>query len=523
MLGSVCAADLNNVSDIENSNLIQDDNQLSYQNLEVSSNGSISDNYSYNFNGEYSGSGVIKSNYENNNVIGSQQISNNVVISEPQSSVSNTTLSGNDTTLYFKNGTSYNVKLTDIDGNVLTNQTVSFLINGKLYNRTTGSNGIASININLGAGKYTVVASYAGSSMYGSSSVTSLVEVLSTISANDVVKFYKNGTQYYAKFVDGNGNPLINTEVKFNINGVFYTRNTNENGAARLNINLNSGTYILTAYNPINNEAKASNVTVLSTINGSDITKYYKNGTQYSAVVVYSNGTPIVNKTVKLNINGVFYNRVTDENGTVRLNINLDPATYIITVYNPSNGEENSNKIVVLSKLIAEDMKTDYQAGKSYKVKVVNGQGKALANQTVKININGVIYNRVTDENGTAYLAIRLNPGTYICTSSWNDSFVSTKVVVNKLTASISVLTPTVKKGDYYKVKITDKKSSKPIVNQLVLFIYNGTAYGAYSDNAGIAKIKIGLPVGSYQLITAIQSSYWYQNIAVYNTLKVTA
>lgn len=523
MLGSVCAADLNNVSDIENSNLIQDDNQLSYQNLEVSSNGSISDNYSYNFNGEYSGSGVIKSNYENNNVIGSQQISNNDVISEPQSSVSNTTLSGNDTTLYFKNGTSYNVKLTDIDGNVLTNQTVSFLINGKLYNRTTGSNGIASININLGAGKYTVVASYAGSSMYGSSSVTSLVEVLSTISANDVVKFYKNGTQYYAKFVDGNGNPLINTEVKFNINGVFYTRNTNENGAARLNINLNSGTYILTAYNPINNEAKASNVTVLSTINGSDITKYYKNGTQYSAVVVYSNGTPIVNKTVKLNINGVFYNRVTDENGTVRLNINLDPATYIITVYNPSNGEENSNKIVVLSKLIAEDMKTDYQAGKSYKVKVVNGQGKALANQTVKININGVIYNRVTDENGTAYLAIRLNPGTYICTSSWNDSFVSTKVVVNKLTASISVLTPTVKKGDYYKVKITDKKSSKPIVNQLVLFIYNGIAYGAYSDNAGIAKIKIGLPVGSYQLITGIQSSYWYQNIAVYNTLKVTA
>ena len=41
MLGSVCAVDLNNVSDIENSNLIQDDNQLSYQNLEVSSNGSI--------------------------------------------------------------------------------------------------------------------------------------------------------------------------------------------------------------------------------------------------------------------------------------------------------------------------------------------------------------------------------------------------------------------------------------------------------------------------------------------------
>ena len=136
-----------------------------------------------------------------------------------------------------------------------------------------------------------------------------------------------------------------------------------------------------------------------------------------------------------------------------------------------------------------------------------------------QVKIGGVI----TDENGTAYLGIRLDPGNYICTSYWNDSFVSTKIVVNKLTASISVLTPTVKKGDYYKVKITDKKSSKPIVNQLVLFIYNGTAYGSYSDNEGIAKIKIGLPAGSYQLITGIQSSYWYQNIAVYNTLKVTA
>ena len=47
--------------------------------------------------------------------------------------------------------------------------------------------------------------------------------------------------------------------------------------------------------------------------------------------------------------------------------------------------------------------------------------------------------------------------------------------------------------------------------------------HGAYSDNEGIAKIKIGLPAGSYQLITAIQNSNWYQNIQVHSTLKVTA
>lgn len=431
----------------------------------------------------------------------------------------NSTIISEDISLFYKNGTKFSAIFLDENGKALANQNIVFVINGVSYTKTTDENGMASIGINLAPGSYVMESK----NLATNETVKNNVTVISTINPSNVVKLYKNGTHYYATFIDGQGNALANKTVKFNINGVFYTRTTDENGTARLNIWLYPGNYILTAYNPINNEARASNVTVLSTINGKDVTKYYRNGTHYSAVVLDSNGTPLVNQTVKLNVNGVFYNKTTDENGTVRLNIWLLPGSYIITVYNPSNGEENSNKIEVLSKLVAKDMTVEYQAGKNYTVKVLDGQGKALANQTVKININGVIYTKITDENGTAYLGIRLDPGNYICTSYWNDSFVSTKIVVNKLTASISVLTPTVKKGDYYKVKITDKKSSKPIVNQLVLFIYNGVAYGSYSDNAGIAKIKIGLPVGSYQLITGIQSSYWYQNIAVYNTLKVTA
>lgn len=431
----------------------------------------------------------------------------------------NSTIISEDISLFYKNGTRFSAIFLDENGKALANQNIVFVINGVSYTKTTDENGMASIGINLAPGSYVMESK----NLATNETVKNNVTVISTINPSNVVKLYKNGTHYYATFIDGQGNALANKTVKFNINGVFYTRITDENGTARLNIWLYPGNYILTAYNPINNEARASNVTVLSTINGKDVTKYYRNGTHYSAVVLDSNGTPLVNQTVKLNVNGVFYNKTTDENGTVRLNIWLLPGSYIITVYNPSNGEENSNKIEVLSKLVAKDMTVEYQAGKNYTVKVLDGQGNALANQTVKININGVIYTKITDENGTAYLGIRLDPGNYICTSYWNDSFVSTKIVVNKLTASISVLTPTVKKGDYYKVKITDKKSSKPIVNQLVLFIYNGVAYGSYSDNAGIAKIKIGLPVGSYQLITGIQSSYWYQNIAVYNTLKVTA
>ena len=502
MLGSVCAADLNNVSDIENSNLIQDDNQLSYQNLEVSSNGSISDNYSYNFNGEYSGSGVIKSNYENNNVIGSQQISNNDVISEPQSSVSNTVLSGNDTTLYFKNGTTYDVKLTDITGKALSNQTVSFLINGKLYNRTTGSDGVASMNINLVVGKYKITASYAGSSLYGSSSVTNLVEVLSTISANDVVKFYKNGTQYYAKFVDGNGNPLVNAEVRFNINGVFYTRNTNGSGIAKLNIALYPDKYILTAYHP-NGEAKGYNITVLSTINSSDIIKYFRNGTQYYATFYDGMGNPLINETVRFNINGVIYEKRTNDKGTANLTISLYPGNYILTAYHP-NGEAKGYNISVLTTLIDnKDIDMYYRDGTAFAITVLDGQGKPLANAAVRFNVNGVFYDKITDENGIAKLGIRLYPNNYIITSSYNGLEVSNRINVSSSNTTIIGKDAYVIMGSInsnYTVTLVDVKGN-PIGNKTVYFRYDNKQVTATTDKNGNATITIsGLKNGDYNI-----------------------
>ena len=68
-----------------------------------------------------------------------------------------------------------------------------------------------------------------------------------TVSGENITKIFRNGTQYYATFVDSEGKTLTNnTEVEFNINGVLYKRYTNENGTAQLNINLYPGKYIIT-------------------------------------------------------------------------------------------------------------------------------------------------------------------------------------------------------------------------------------------------------------------------------------
>ena len=64
---------------------------------------------------------------------------------------------------------------------------------------------------------------------------------------------YRDGSKFNVKLVDGKGNPFAKESITFNINGVFYTRITNDNGIASLNINLMSGKYIITSsYNGLN-------------------------------------------------------------------------------------------------------------------------------------------------------------------------------------------------------------------------------------------------------------------------------
>ena len=104
-----------------------------------------------------------------------------------------------------------------------------------------------------------------------------------------MTKYFKNGTQYYATFYDDSGNPLINTTVRFNINGVIYERITNDKGTAMLTIALYPGSYILTAIHP-NGESKGYNIKVLSTlIDNKDINMYYMDGTAFRFLMVKVN------------------------------------------------------------------------------------------------------------------------------------------------------------------------------------------------------------------------------------------
>ena len=333
-----------------------------------------------------------------------------------------------DVVMLYRDGTRMVAILTDIKGNPITNATVYFTINGKTYARTTDTNGTASLAINLISKIYNATILYNGSDIYDKLSKNITVTVNPTILANDTVLMYMDGTVFVAKFLDKTGKALTNASVKFNINGVFYTRITDNDGVAKLNIRLRPGSYILTAYNNVTGEEKGFDITVKSLIVANDLTKYYLNATRFEATIYNKNGTLAINKNVTFNINGVFYTRQTNENGVVGLNINLRPGNYIITTM--FDGLAIGNNINVLPTLVTNDLSMKYLDGSKFTAQTLDGQGNPLANQNVSFNINGVLYHRVTDKDGMASLNIRLMSGDYIITSYWNDFQVGNTVKI---------------------------------------------------------------------------------------------
>ena len=334
-----------------------------------------------------------------------------------------------DVVMIYHDGTRLVAKLTDYQGRPIVNDIIYFTINGKTYAKTTDDNGTVYMRLNLDSKVYTATVSYNESEVYSKISKNVTVTINPTVISEDLVKMYQNDTRFYVKFTDSTGKALTKTTVKFNIHGVFYTKKTDKDGVADLGIMLRPGEYILTAYNPVTGEEKGFNITVKSLIVQNDLTKYYLNASKFQATIYDKNGSLAVGKNVTFNINGVFYTKTTDSNGVVSLAINLRPGEYIITTM--YEGLAVGNNIVVLPTLVTRDLNMTYGDGSNFTAQTLDGQGKPLANQNVTFNINGVFYNKITDDNGVASLTMRLMSGKYIITSYWNDFQTGNTIIIS--------------------------------------------------------------------------------------------
>ena len=515
-LQGVTALDDNSTNANSNEVLFADNNQIIQNSDEVS----LDSETSLTYNDASSGSNIESSSKipiaDENGVLFNDKSDNIPMDHSPNHS----SLRLQNDTVYYGNQAQYLLK--DISGNPLANAKVTISINGMDYEKTTDNNGIAKLTIKLISNKkYNITASYKGDSQIPAMTSRNVLTVIPTITAEDVEKIFRNKTQYYPKLTDSNGKALKDTNVTMNINGVFYTKTTNDKGIATQNINLNPGKYIITSTNTATGESISNTIIVKANMDqNKELVKYFRNDTQYNIRALDEQGNPIAKQNVTFNINGVFYTKTTNDKGIATQNINLNPGKYIITSTNTATGESISNTIIVKANMDQnKELVKYFRNDTQYNIRALDEQGNPIAKQNVTFNINGVFYTKTTNDKGIATQNINLNPGKYIITAMYKDCFVSNNITV------LPVLT-TSDLTKYFGIpaslnsKLVDGQGN-PLANQSVTYNINGVFYNKTTDANGIAKLNISLNSGEYIATITYKSAFASAKVTVLNTRTV--
>ena len=259
----------------------------------------------------------------------------NEIIEIPVVQKKESNLSTSNLTKYYKNESQLEAKLTDGDNNPLSNKTISIELLGKTYNKTTNENGIVKQNIGLKPGQYTANIIFKDPE-YKNKNITVQITVLknsTSISAKNLVKYYKNSSQLTVKLLDNNKKAMKSKKVKFTIGKNTYTRTTNANGAATFNINLKVGTYNVKVSFGGDDYYKGSSKTVKVTVKTTKMqaksTKIRKNS-NFVATFKDANGKVIKNTKVKFTLNKKTYTKTTNSKGQATLKVSVKLGSYTI-------------------------------------------------------------------------------------------------------------------------------------------------------------------------------------------------
>ncbi|WP_407454722.1 methyltransferase domain-containing protein [Methanobrevibacter sp.] len=416
-------------------------------NLKTDLNGNVSLTINLNI-GNYK----ISAKVENDDPADELEISNTIHIKKPKMSIT-----AEDINMTYKDGTNYNIQLTDKDGHPLklAGEIIKITLEGKEYNLKTNKEGIASLPINLNIGKYTISAKIEKNDYTDEIEISNTIHIKKpkmSITAEDINMTYKDETNYNVQLINEEGNPLelSNEIIKITLEGNEFNRKTDNRGIASLPINLNVGKYAISAKiegNDSNNEIKIDNIINVEkpkmSITAEDINMTYKDGTNYNVQLINEEGRPLTlaGEIIKINIGGKEYNLKTDDQGIASLPINLNVGKYAISAKiegNDSDKEIKIDNIINVEKpkmsITAEDINMTYKDGTNYNVQLINEEGNPLilAGEIIKIKVEGKEYNLKTNTQGIASLPIFFTPGTYEMAAEYNDKLIKSKLVVKK-------------------------------------------------------------------------------------------
>ena len=173
-----------------------------------------------------------------------------------------------------------------------------------------------------------------------------------------------------------------------------------------------------------------------------------------------------------------------------------------------------------------EDISVDYAGDKYFSVKVVTADGHAVAGSSVGFTINGKTINATTDSGGIAELEIVEVPGTYVITTVYNNQTYENNVTVKLDSKNCKAVAENIAvdyaSGSHFTVKVVSSDGKVAVAGESVIFIFNGDAITAKTDNKGIAKIKITQTPGTYTIKTVFNGKTYTNKVTVKQVLKTS-
>ena len=414
----------------------------------------------------------------------------------------------------------------------------------------------------LAAGKYNLT--YTANDTYNLTNKNTEITV-NPLAVNIIASNYKqeigSGVKYIFKVVSKKTNAvvkLVPMQFKVKIGSAYsiFNTTTNMTGEAGFTISLAAGTY------PVIIATNSANLVKNSISRNMTLTKKPAVLTAYNRTIYFGSApTQIVRftdkKTGKAINRGIVKVRVyitakkyadlafyTNKTGQFKFNMALPVGVHkvIISSYDNNYTASSITRYVTVKKaagkFTAPKIGTYYRSGRIYSIRLTNTKNKAnIYGATVNIKVyisknRFYNYTGVTDGYGKINIKVNYKPGTYkVVASNFNDKGYSAKaatgqIKVYKHSIKFTPVALKVKRGNYFKVKVTSLRNKKVVSAVKVrVRVYTGKKSKVYtikSNKKGIANLKISQTVGKHKVVITNPATKLYAAKKLTKTLTVT-
>ena len=316
------------------------------------------------------------------------------------------------------------ISINDDLGNPLKNVKLSVNLNGTKEYNTDSKGQIKVSTAAFAPGTYPVDVSFGGNEIYSESNATAkltVVKCTTQLTANRVSTKYGENNDLIVILKDNHGNPINDVQVSVDLNGVENYTTDNEGQINVSTSKLAPGTYIAKIHFGEDDycfgcdmetivEVKKSATQIIA----SSVETTYNSGAFFLVSLKDSNGNPIQNILVSVDLGGV-KSYTTNEKGQIKIPIQkLVPKTYVAKIKFNGNSYYVGSKddSVVVVKKATPKMSAKSKAfkiktkTKKYSIILKNNKKQVIKKAKVYLKVKGKTYVAKTNSKGKATFKI---------------------------------------------------------------------------------------------------------------------